>query len=73
MRIVPYKLFLLHLYHSHSFYMYLNKVTGAILYITPVTLSVIDQRYLLLTIYPLALLSAIQEGYLIIKGHTTIL
>ena len=51
----------------------LNKITGAILYITPVTLSVIDQRYLLLTICPLALLSAIQEGYLIIKGHTTIL
>ena len=56
-----------------SLHTVLNKVTVAILYITPLTLSVIDQRYLLLTICPLALLSAIQEGYLIIKEHTTIL
>ena len=48
----------------------LNKVTGAILYITPPTLLFLDQRYLLYTVIPLALLSALHEGYLIIKGHT---
>lgn len=51
----------------------LNKITGAILYIIPVTILFFDQRYLLLTICPLALLSALQEDYLILKGHTTIL
>ena len=50
----------------------LNRVTGAILFITPFTLLFIDQRYLLYTICPLALLSALHEGYLTIKGETTI-
>ena len=51
----------------------LNRVTGAILYITPVTLPFIDQLYLFYTICPLALLSALHEGYHIIKGRTTII
>ena len=55
-----------------SIHTILNKVTGAILYITPVALPFLEQRYLLLSICPLTILSAIQEGYLILKGHTTI-
>ena len=50
----------------------LNKVTGAILFITPFTLSFLDQRFLLYTICPLALLSTLHESYLIIKGHSII-
>ena len=55
-----------------SLHTLLNKVTGAILYITPATLLFLDQRYLLYTVIPLALLSALHEGYLIIKGKTII-
>ena len=55
-----------------SLHTILNKVTGAILYITPAVLFFIDQRYLLFTICPLTLLSALREGYLILKGDTII-
>ena len=55
-----------------SLHTLLNKVTGAMLYITPITLLFLDQTYLLYTICPLALLSALHEGYLIIKGHAII-
>lgn len=55
-----------------SLHTVLNKITGAILYITPVTIPFIDQRYLIYIICPLTLLSAIHEGYLIVKGCTTI-
>ena len=51
---------------------WLNRATGAILFITPFILLFIDQRYLLYTLCPLALLSAIHESNLIVKGHTII-
>ena len=60
-------------YHRFvSLHTWLNRATGAMLFITPFALSFIDQRYLLFTICPLALLSAFYESYLIIKGHNII-
>lgn len=60
-------------YHRFvSLHTVLNKVTGAILFITPFTLLFIDQQFLLYTICPIALLSSLHECYLIIKGRTII-
>ena len=43
----------------------MNKVTGAVLFILPLTLSVVDLKYSGGFICTIALLAAIQEGYLI--------
>ena len=67
-----YPLFSAGFYTSYALHTWLNRATGAMLFITPFALSFIDQRYLLFTICPLALLSAFYESYLIIKGHNII-
>ena len=43
----------------------MNKVTGAVLFILPLTLSVVDLKYSGGFICTIAILAAIQEGYLI--------
>lgn len=48
----------------------LNKITGAILFILPLTLSIVDLKYSGGFICTLATLAALQEGYLIRTEHT---
>ena len=43
----------------------MNKVTGAVLFILPLTLSVVDLKYSGGFICTIAILADIQEGYLI--------
>lgn len=49
----------------------LNKITGAILFILPLTLSIVDLKYSGGFICTLATLAALQEGYLIRTEHTS--
>ena len=46
----------------------MNKVTGALLFITPLTLSVIDFKYSVIVVCAVATFAAIQEGHLIRTG-----
>ena len=43
----------------------MNKVTGAVLFILPLTLSVVDLKYSGGFFCTISILAAIQEGYLI--------
>lgn len=46
----------------------MNKVTGALLFILPLTLSTIDLKYSAIVVSTVATFAAIQEGYNIRKG-----
>lgn len=43
----------------------MNKVTGAVLFVFPLTLSIVDLKYSGSFICTIAILAAVQEGYLI--------
>ena len=45
----------------------MNKTTGLLLFILPLTLEFIEIKYCLIAVCVIATISAIQEGYLIIK------
>ena len=47
----------------------MNKITGAVLFIFPLTLSVVDLKYSGSFICIIAILAAVQEGYLIRTGN----
>ena len=47
----------------------MNKVTGAVLFILPLTLSIVDLKYSGGFVCTIAILSAVQEGYLMINHH----
>lgn len=47
---------------KHTF---MNKVTGIVLFIFPLTLSIVDLKYSGVFICTIAFLAAVQEGYLI--------
>lgn len=46
----------------------MNKVTGALLFILPLTLSTIDLKYSAIVVSMVATFAAIQEGYYIRTG-----
>lgn len=56
-------------YHVHKKFVakhtIMNKVTGAVLFILPLTLSIVDLKYSGSLICTIAILAAVQEGYLI--------
>lgn len=47
----------------------MNKVTGAVLFILPLTLSIVDLKYSGGFVCTIAILAAVQEGYLMINHH----
>ena len=47
----------------------MNKVTGAVLFVFPLTLSIVDLKYSGSFICIIAILAAVQEGYLIRTGN----
>ena len=47
----------------------MNKVTGLMLFILPLTLSIIDLKYSAILVCTLATFAALQEGYFIIVGR----
>ena len=49
----------------------MNKVTGGLLFIFPLTLAFIDLRYSVLVVCIVATIAAVYEGYLIQAGRTT--
>ena len=50
----------------------MNKVTGAVLFVFPLTLSIVDLKYSGSFICIIAILAAVQEGYLIRTGNRQI-
>ncbi len=48
----------------------MNKVTGAMLFLFPLTLAVIDLRYSAAIVCTAATVAAVREGYLIVRGVT---
>ena len=50
----------------------MNKVTGAVLFVFPLTLSIVDLKYSGSFICIIAILAAVQEGYLIRTGNQQI-
>ena len=50
-----------------SLHTVMNKITGLLLFILPLTLEFIEIKYCLIAVCIIATISAIQEGYLIIK------
>ena len=50
-----------------SLHTVMNKITGLLMFLLPFTLSVIELKYSLIAVCIVATISAIQEGYLIIK------
>lgn len=50
----------------HSF---MNKITGAVLFIFPLTISIIDLKYSVIIVCIIATFSAIQEGHFIRTGR----
>ena len=50
-----------------SLHTVMNKITGLLLFILPLTLEFIEIKYCLIAVCVIATISAIQEGYLIIK------
>ena len=50
----------------------MNKVTGAVLFAFPLTLSIVDLKYSGSFICIIAILAAVQEGYLIRTGNRQI-
>ena len=51
-----------------SLHTIMNKITGALLFVFPLTLSFIDSKYSFIVICSIATFSAIQEGTYIAKG-----
>ncbi len=51
-----------------SLHTIMNKITGALLFVFPLTLSFIDSKYSFIVICSIATFSAIQEGIYIAKG-----
>ena len=51
-----------------SLHTIMNKITGALLFVFPLTLSFIDSKYSFIAICSIATFSAIQEGIYIAKG-----
>ncbi len=51
-----------------SLHTVMNKVTGILLFVLPLTLSVIDLKYSSVIVSAVATLAAVQEGHLIRKG-----
>lgn len=49
----------------------INKVTGGLLFIFPLTVAFIDMKYSAAIVCLIAMISAIYEGYLIQTGRTT--
>ena len=47
----------------------MNKVTGALLFILPLTLSIIDLQYSAIVVCAIATFTALQEGYYIRTDH----
>ena len=52
-----------------SLYTIMNKVTGLLLFLLPLTISFVELKYTSMVVCFLATLSAIQEGYYIRKGR----
>ena len=50
----------------------MNKVTGAVLFVFPLTLSIVDLKYSGSFICIIAILAAVQEGYMIRTGNRQI-
>ena len=46
----------------------MNKVTGGLLFVLPLTIPLVELRYTAIIICPIATFAAIQEGHLIRKG-----
>ena len=46
----------------------MNKVTGALLFIFPLTVSIIDLKYSVIVVCLVATFAAVQEGHLIRKN-----
>ena len=49
----------------------INKVTGGLLFVFPLTLGFIDIRYSAVVVCMAATIAAVYEGYLILAGITT--
>ena len=49
----------------------INKVTGGLLFIFPLTLAFIDLKYSAAVVCAVATIAAVYEGYLIQAGRTT--
>ena len=60
-------LIFIHTKNLISFHTVMNKIAGFLLFLLPLTLSVIELKYSLTAVCIVATISAIQEGYLIIK------
>ena len=52
-----------------SMHTVMNKITGSLLFLLPLTVSLVELKYTAIVVCFLATFSAIQEGYYIIKGR----
>jgi len=52
-----------------SLHILMNKITGLLLFLLPLTFQFVEIKYSLIAVCIVATFSAIQEGYLIIKEH----